>query len=121
MSTHYKLINLAHKQPKNLNKRERNELRTYRNTEVKKLKKNKPKSILWGANVVAKCNMEAFTAGKEYKVRNHFCKLFIEFDNVYGVEYISVKNDNNYTVVVALRYFKIITELDIVINNYLIQ
>lgn len=68
---------------------------------------NKPKLLPIGTEVIAMTSSESTSPGSIYKVRGHFCTLVTTFYGSNWREFITIKNDNGYTIKVNLKNFRI--------------
>ena len=77
--------------------------------EEKEAKENKPNLLPYKTIVTPKNDkVRNFTFGKNYKIQGHFCTLV---STIYGSnwnQFITLKNDDNWTVKVSLNKFNIV-------------
>jgi hypothetical protein len=68
---------------------------------------DKPKQVLSGTILVAKYTRKNITDGKKYKVINYFATLISTVYFPEWNEFVTLKNDNGYTVKMNLNNFSL--------------
>ncbi len=67
---------------------------------------DKPQGIKSGEIVMAKKTVKNITEGKKYRVINHFCTLVTTIYYSQWHQFVTIKNDNGYSVKMNLNKFE---------------
>jgi hypothetical protein len=87
-------------------KSERKEIQDRMNEDHKELWENKPESIPGGTVIVAKKSIKNITKGRLYTVFGHFCTLITTIYYSEWNQFVTLKNDNGWTVKMNLNNFE---------------
>ena len=70
---------------------------------------DKPKHIKTGTRLIAKETVKTITKGRKYNVKGYFATLVTTIYYSQWHEFVTLKNDNGYTVKMNLRKFEVPT------------
>lgn len=91
----------------NLSKKEKLEIQNEMKKNIDEMWLNKPNLISRGTYLVSKNDKpSSLTKGKKYCVLNHFCTLVTTIYYSEWKQFITLKNDNGYTVKMNLQNFE---------------
>jgi hypothetical protein len=91
----------------NSSKSERKEIRDTMHKNHKEEWENKPDSIPIGTKIVAKKTTRNITQGRSYKVLGHFCTLITTIYYSNWNQFVTLKNDNGWTVKMNFNHFEL--------------
>jgi hypothetical protein len=102
--TAYSAKILNNLEPGWVTKRDKAEMRKNHAEELK----NKPVSISCGSKVKAISSNKSITKDRVYSVRGHFCYLVSTIYDSHWNQFVTIKNDNGWTVKMNLENFILI-------------
>jgi len=77
-------------------------------TERTEMWNNKPKSLCFGTKLIAKSTRKSITQGRTYKVMGYFATLVTTIYYSQWNEFVTLKNDNGWTVKMNLNNFVVV-------------